>query len=80
MENKKEAENKVADALSRRNEMEEDISDGPNCRVTSIVELAWLEKVKDMMTRSPYFQELQKKADNGNFVHHPIQEVGRSIA
>lgn len=64
VEYKKGVKNKVVDALSRRDE--EAIEDANTIyRAVSIVEPKWLTEVKQMMEQSSFFQELQKKADQG---------------
>lgn len=73
VEYKKGVENKVADALSRRNEATEDEEGGQSCRVVSVVEPSWLIEVRRMLEQSPFFQQLQL------FLSHPIQEDQRSL-
>lgn len=68
MEYKKGSENKVVDALSRQNEEAGDKvgDDGrEQCSTTLLVEPAWLEQVRAMIDQSPFFMELQNKADKG---------------
>lgn len=68
MEYKKGVENKVADALSCKNETKEDKFEDQRCRTTSVIEPTWLSEVRDMVTHSPFFKELQSKANEGT---HP---------
>lgn len=65
VEYKKGVENKVADALSRREEAEVNSHLDLSCRVTSVVEPSWLDEVKKMAPQSQFFKELQTKANEG---------------
>lgn len=67
VEYKKSVENKVADALSRRSKANEDEETEGSCRLVYVVEPSWLVKVRKLVDRSPFFQELQTKADTVTF-------------
>lgn len=66
VEYKKGVKNKVADALSRRNENEVEEVKTYSCRATSVVEPKWLTEVRDMVAHSPFFVGIHKKYEEGS--------------
>lgn len=77
VEYKKGTENKVVDALSRRDEDEEENVGSlvKQCRTTSIVEPAWLEQVRDMISHSQYFKVLEGKSKKGELSNSRYKKI-----
>lgn len=73
VEYKKGTNNKVADAISRRDEEVRGL--GRQCKVTSVVEPEWLDQVRTMVNQSPDFQELHAKVDKGSLSPSQYQKV-----
>lgn len=70
VEYKKGVENKVAHALSRRDELEEVKREVTSCKAISVVEHSWRSEVRQTVNQSQFFHELQEKADKGA-LHSP---------
>lgn len=76
-EYEKGVENKASDALSRRNESEEGEGEYHSSRATSVLEPSWLIEVRDMVAHSPFFAEIQKKAEEGTLPSTKYMKIGR---
>lgn len=72
---KKVVENKVADALSRRNESEMvEPEDFLSCTI-STVEPSWLGEVPKMIDQSPYLKELQERDTKGSLPYNHYKKL-----